>query len=146
MLAALSFIAGLIIAGYGVSRWFRRREAAVLGEIGQHYERRQQLMRGRIDEGDQALITAYADLDRVEAQKGMSDQRLVDARAELDAALAAKAALEQQLERRTAALATAETQLDRMRRQQSGQEPHRPPEDDQQAHRGANGARVKQTT
>jgi multidrug efflux pump subunit AcrA (membrane-fusion protein) len=105
MLAVLAFLLGLALAGYGAARWFREREAVVLAEIAQHYERRQQLM-----------LAAYAELDRVENLKALLDLRLAEARAELDAALAAKAQAEQMLERRQAALATADVQLDRMRR------------------------------
>ncbi|WP_027135223.1 hypothetical protein [Geminicoccus roseus] len=117
MLTAVAFLAGLALAGYGVARWFREREDALLAEIGAHYERRQQLMMGRIEEGDQALLAAYADLDRLEQQKSLVDLRLAEARAELDAALAARSAAEQALERRQAALATAEVQLELARRQ-----------------------------
>jgi hypothetical protein len=116
MLAVLAFLLGLALAGYGAARWFREREAVVLAEIAQHYERRQQLTLARIDEGDQALLAAYAELDRVENLKALLDLRLAEARAELDAALAAKAQAEQMLERRQAALATADVQLYRMRR------------------------------
>ena len=116
MLAALSFLAGLVLAGYGATRWFREREDSLLDDIGQHYERRQRQMLSRIEDGDQALLAAYADLDRLEAQKALAGHRLGDARAELDTALAGRAALEQILERRTAALATAEVQLERLRR------------------------------
>ncbi|HEX2526209.1 MAG TPA: hypothetical protein VHL31_07895 [Geminicoccus sp.] len=122
MLAALSFLMGLALAGYGAARWFREREDAVLAEIGEHYERRQRLMLARIDEGDQALLAAYADLDRLESQKSHVEHRLAEARSELDAALATRATLEQILERRTAALATVEVQLDRLRRQKLEQQ------------------------
>lgn len=116
MLAVLAFLLGLALAGYGAARWFREREDALLAEIAQHYERRQQLMLARIEEGDQALLAAYDELDRAENLKASADLRLAEARAELDAALAARAQAEQMLERRQAALATADVQLDRMRR------------------------------
>jgi chromosome segregation ATPase len=116
MLGVLSFLAGLGLAGYGAVRWFRERENAVLAEIGDHYGRQHRRMLERIDQGDKTLLAAYAELDHVEAQKAHVEDRLAEARELLDATIAAKAGLEQVLERRTAALATAEVQLDRLRR------------------------------
>ena len=116
MLAMAVFLAGLVLAGYGVARWFHEREEAVLAEIGQHYEQRQRLLSTRIDEGDRALRTAYAELDRLEQQRVAADRRWQALRVDLDGARAGRAVAEQTLERRTAALATAEVQLERLRR------------------------------
>ena len=116
MLAMAVFVAGLVLAGYGVAKWFREREDAVLAEIAQHYEHRQRLLSTRIDEGDRALRVAYADLDRLEQQRTAADRRMQALRVDLDGALASKTAAEKTLERRTGALATAEVQLERLRR------------------------------
>lgn len=104
MLAVIAFLAGLALAGYGVARWFHEREDALLAEISAYYERRHRLVLGRIEEGDRALLAAYAELDRLEKHAARIARELEDT-------LAERKAVEQALERRTKALACAETQL-----------------------------------
>ena len=129
MLIAAAFLAGLCLAGYGVARWCGEREDLVLREIAQHYEWRQRLLSDRIDEGDQALLPAYDELDRLEHQQVAADRLLAEVRLELAAAPAGRLAAERTLKWRTAALATVEVQLDlsRRKRQQREEAPRTDP-------------------
>jgi hypothetical protein len=97
MLAALAFLTGMVLAGYGVVRWYREREAVMLAEISHHFERRQKRMLARIDEGDQALLAAYRELDRLEGQLKVGLRELGEARAELEQAVEDKQRLESML-------------------------------------------------
>ncbi|WP_191059946.1 hypothetical protein [Geminicoccus harenae] len=97
MLAALAFLSGMVLAGYGVGRWYREREAVMLAEISHHFERRQKQMLARIDEGDQALLAAYRELDRLEGQLEAGLRELGEARSELAETVADKQRLENML-------------------------------------------------